>query len=231
MSPERPVVAVVMEGGEGLKEGKQSLMSAKRALLAMAVASACAHGASASIITLSDFSSEPGIDPSELSATLDFQVAGNFLTLTVTNDTPSPTDEYNINQIFFNASANVINLAVSSFPGQWELDTAGTMVDGWGVFDFMVFHDDVQHHLLLPGAQKVYVFSFDGIGITENDFVLELSDASGDPGNLDPMIAAAKFIQGPNDDSAFGAVPEPGVLALLVVAGLVGARRRRRSTA
>lgn len=227
------MVAVVVEGSEGLKEGKKNLISAKRALLAMAVASACAHGASASIITLSEFSSEPGIDPSELAATLDFQVAGNFLTLTVTNDTPSPIDEYNMNQIFFNASAAVSNLAVSVFPTEWLLDTTGTMVDGWGVFDFKVFHGHEignPHHLIQSGAFETFVFSFVGVGITENDFVLELSDVSGDPGNM-PMFAAAKFVQGPNDDSAFGAVPEPGVLALLAIAGLVGARRRRRSTA
>jgi len=198
----------------------------------MAVASACAHGASASIVTLSDFSSEPGIDPSVLSATLDFTVGpGNFLTLIGANSpsSPTPVDEFNINQIFFNASANVSNLAIDTFPAQWFLDTTGTMVREWGVFDFKVFHGHETgppHHLILPGAFETFVFSFDGVGITENDFVLELSDVSDNPDHM-PMFAAAKFVQGPNNESAFGAVPEPGVLAMLAIAGLFGARRRR----
>ena len=217
----------------GEVEGREAKMQVRRALIATAASLAFANMASAAIITLSDFSSNGGIPPppGDLSATLDFQVSGNTLTLTVTNDTPSPTDEYNINQIFFNASANVSNLAIDTFPTQWLLDTTGTMVDGWGVFDFKVFHGHETgppHHLIGPGAFKTFEFMFDGVGITEDDFVLELSDVSGSPGNI-PMIAAAKFVQGPNDDSAFGAVPEPGVLALLAVAGLLGGWRRRRS--
>ncbi len=206
-------------------------MQVRRALIAAAASLAFANMASGAIINLSSASSEPGIDPSELSATLEFTVTGNTLTLTVTNNTPSPTDEYNINQIFFNASANVSNLAIDTFPTQWFLDTTGTMVDGWGVFDFKVFHGHETgqpHHLLLPGAFNTFVFSFDGVGITANDFVLELSDVSGAPDNT-PMIAAGKFVQGPNDDSAFGAVPEPGTLALLGLAGGLLAMRRRRA--
>ncbi len=109
------------------------------------------------------------------------------------------------------------------------------MVDGWGVFDVGVIHGhgdnpgDPSHHLIEPGMSKVFVFSFDGFGITEADFVLEFSDVAGQPGNI-PMLAAAKFVQGPGDASAFGAteVPEPGTLALLGLAGALLATRRRR---
>ncbi len=206
-------------------------MQVRRALIATAASLAFANMASGAIITLSSASSEPGIDPADLSATLEFTVTGNTLTLIVTNNTPSPTDSYNINQIFFNASDNVSNLAVSVFPTEWLLDTTGTMVNGWGVFDFKVFHGHETgppHHLIGPGAFETFEFTFDGVGITENDFVLELSDVSGAPGNI-PMFAAAKFVQGPGDISGFGAsVPEPGTLALLGLAGALLATRRRR---
>ena len=43
-------------------------------------------------------------------------------------------------------------------------------------------------------------------------------------------IVAAKFVAGPGDDSAVGAfIPEPGTVALLGLAGLLGLRRRRRA--
>ncbi len=223
----------------GEVEGREAKMQVRRALIATAASLAFANMASAAIITLSDFSSNgelPPIPAEDLSATLDFQVSGNTLTLTVTNDTPSPIDSYNINQIFFNFSDNVSNLAISAFPAQWLLDTTGIMVDGWGVFDVGLIHGhgdnpgDPTHHLIEPGAlnAKTFEFTFDGVGITENDFVLAISDVSNSPGNT-PMFAAAKFVQGPNDDSAFGAVPEPGTLALLGLAGGLLAMRRRRT--
>jgi hypothetical protein len=58
--------------------------------------------AAGSIITLSSASSDE-TPAADLDATFDFSVVGSTLTLVVTNDTTDP-DEFNINEIYFNAS-------------------------------------------------------------------------------------------------------------------------------
>ena len=206
-------------------------MIPKRLAFAMAGALACTSLASASISTLelSQFSSEPGVDPSLLSATMDFSVAGSTLTLTVTNNTLVP-NEFNINRVYFNASDSVGNLVSSSLPAGWAVDF-NMNANGFGIFDFELNHGPPQghnHHLITPGGSKVYSFTFDGIGFSVKDFTTELS-AQFDSNML--MVVAAKFVQGPGDASAFGAtVPEPGVIALLGIAGAMGVGRRRRRT-
>ncbi len=104
--------------------------------------------------------------------------------------------------------------------------------DGFSVFEFVVEHgppDDLTHghHLIKAGVSRVFTFDILGTGaFFDTDFTTELSQQFD---NDMLMFAAAKFIQGPGDDSAFGAsVPEPGVMALLALAGALGGRRRRR---
>ncbi len=187
-----------------------------------------ANSASATIISLdlSTHASEP-IDPSILAATFDFSVTGQTLTLTVTNNTSVP-NEYSINRIYFNANANVGSLQSSS-TGQFDLNLISGNADGFGTFDFVLSHgppNGENHHIIKPGEFEVFSFTFDGIGFNEKDFTTELSSQF--DSNL-LMIVAAKFVMGPGDGSAFGAVPEPGVIAMLAVAsGLAGRRRRRR---
>ena len=158
---------------------------------------------------------------------MDFSVAGQTLTLTVTNNTLAP-NEFDINRVYFNANDQVGNLVSSSLPGGWGLDF-NMNADGFGIFDFELNHGPPageNHHLINPGQNKVFSFTFDGIGFSVKDFTTEFS-AQFDSNML--MIAAAKFVRGPNDDSAFGGVvPAPGALGLLVVAGAIGRRRRRR---
>lgn len=206
-----------------------------------AAAAMLAAPATGAIIPLSTNSSEPGIDPSLLSATLDFQVTGSMLTLTVTNGTLAP-NVFNINRIFFNfkpgSTVTGLNLtgeppgpaawelAVPSFPGDLT-----THADNFGIFDFMLQHGPPLghgHHLISPLVPRVFTFDIKGTGpFLDTDFIAlsEQFDA-----NL-LMFGAAKFVQGPGDASAFGAfVPEPGTIALLGLAGLLGLRRRRRPT-
>ena len=186
--------------------------------------------AQATTITLSDLSSD-ATPASLLDATFDFSISGaSELTLTVTNDT-SPPNKFNINEIFFNGAGNVAGLSLDSathsveglVTGQWGPVDVATMVNGFGVFDFGltdgVGEKDVS--VIGFGESVDFVFTISGTGPFDmNDFVV--ANASGN-------IAAAKFVSGKQDDSAFGAaVPEPATGAL-VAFGLVllGVRRRQ----
>lgn len=205
------------------------------AVLVTAAAAMLAGPATASIITLSTHSSDATL-PSVLNATLDFDVTGSLLTLTVTNTTVVP-NTFNINELYFNGSANVLGLTPLSIPLGWSFLTT-QMADGFGMFDFALIDGvDNDPSTIMPGEVVVFSFTISGTA-GKGDFVNEFSDPPpGGGGTL--AIAAAKFVFGsgtdpggdPGPDSAFGAfVPEPGTLALLGLAGLLGLRRRRRPT-
>ena len=195
------------------------------AVLVTAAAAMLGAPATASIITLSTHSSDATL-PSVLNATLDFDVTGSLLTLTVTNTTVVP-NTFNINELYFNGSANVLGLTPVIIPTGWSFLTT-QMADGFGMFDFALIDGvDNDPSTIMPGEIVVFSFTISGTA-GKVDFVNELSDPM--PGHT-IAIAAAKFVVGPGDDSAFGAfVPEPGTVALLGLAGLLGLRRRRRPT-
>ncbi len=189
---------------------------------AMAIASAFALTgvASASIITieLSEFSSDE-TDASLLSATVSYSVAGNVLTVSVTNDTAG-INSYTISEVWFNFGGGVTGVSDGGQPTGWIFQ-GPTLVDGFGIFDFGSA-DGVGNDpdLIQPGETLDFVFNFTGTAGVK-DFTTALS--------TEGLAVAAKFITGPGDDSAWGAsIPAPGVLALLGVAGLVGTRGRRR---
>ncbi len=207
-------------GGAGFCHGLSG------AVLVTAAAVMLAAPATASIITLSTNSSDVTL-ASVLDATLDFEVTGSTLTLSVTNTTVVP-DTFNINELYFNGSDNVLGLTPLSIPLGWYLLTS-QMGDGFGVFDFALIYGGPEDgpYVIDPGETKVFSFTISGTA-GEGDFVNEFSDPI--PGGIS-AIAAAKFVVGPNDDSAYGAtIPEPGTVALLGLAGLLGLRRRRRPT-
>lgn len=195
----------------------------------------------AATLTLSDFASNGGSPPSAdvLDATLTFEVTGpGQLELRAANLTADP-DAFFVSQIFFNAQPNVTGLG---FPGSapapgWELafetgNGGATHADGFGIFDFVLrtMQQDLE---IAPGESLVLSLAFTGSGVVASDFTSALSRLPAG-GNL-PSVAAAKFVRGPGDSSAFGntvhAVPEPGATVLLAL-GLssLGALRRGRAS-
>ncbi len=198
-------------------------MIARRYLIAAVGILGFTTAAPASLIFLSDLSSEPGTDPGLLNATMEFSIAGNTLTLTVTNNTADPT-AYRMNELYFNAPDGV-TLSFDGMPG-WSMAT-GVHAGGFGTFDFGLTDGQGQSQSqIFPAEVVAFTFSITAGAPTEQDFVSLFSTIP--PGDM-LAIVAAKFIGGPNDDSAYGAaIPAPGVLALLGVAGLAGGGRRRR---
>ncbi len=193
-----------------------------KSLIALLSALAVVNTASATLINLSDASSDE-TDAGLLSATMDFEVLGNVLTLTVTNNTADPT-AYLINELYFNVPDGVI-LSFDGLPG-WS-DATDVMANGFGIFDFALI-DGVggSPNQISAGETVEFTFTITMGSPDKEDFVTLFSDPVGDG---DGWIVAAKFVGGPGDDSAYGAsIPTPGVLALLGAAGLVGSRRRRR---
>ncbi len=183
---------------------------------------ALAAAAPASIITLSDFSSDE-TDAGLLNATMEFTVSGTVLTLTVTNNT-SGANSYKMNELYFNAPDGV-TLSLDQIAG-WSLSTA--MAAGvFGTFDFALLDGQGgSPNQITAGETVIFTFAILTGAPTMMDFVENFSEIP--PGDMSAIVAA-KFVVGPGDDSAFGAtVPAPGALALLAAAGLVSARRRRR---
>ena len=200
-------------------------MSARMMFLATVAWLGCANVAGASIILLSTHSSD-ATDPALLSATLDFSVVGNMLTLTMTNDTMGENG-FNINQLYFNGGGGVTGLALDSGPSGWGLEF-DQHAAGFGTYDFALVGGVGRFGpTVAPGEMVTFIFTIAGAG-TDVDFTTNFSTLP--PGGM-AAIAAGKFVMGPGDDSAYGAfVPAPGVLAVLGVAGLLGRRRRRRLT-
>lgn len=198
------------------------------ALMALA-ALGLASTANASTITLSTISSDE-TPASQLDATFDFVISGpTELTLTATNDTGGDAS-FNINEIWFNAASNVTSLTFDSathsvgstdVTTEWApLETAQN-VDGFGTFDFGLDNGTggSQDDLIGPGEFIDFVFTISGTGpFNMDDFVSQ--NGSGN-------IGAAKFVNCvgndciESDDSAFGAVPEPGTAAMMAL-GLMG---------
>jgi hypothetical protein len=180
-----------------------------------------AGAASATTINLSSVSSD-ATPASQLDASFDFSVAGSTLTLTVTNT----GSDFNINEIYFNASGLVTGLTLSSATHSAEGDVSsawlpielGSSAGGFGAFDFALTDGvgQTNPNIINPGEDIEFVFTISGSGgYADADFIV---------GNVNGYVAAAKFVNGPDDpespgdeDSAFGTVPEPGTLALLAL--------------
>jgi len=173
-------------------------------------------------IQLSTHSSDE-TPPSVLTALLDFSVSGSVLTLTVTNQTPAGNG-YNINQLLFNATSNVTGLTLNPPVTGWSVLT-NQHADSFGFFDFgLIDGVDMDPSTIFPQETQVFTLDISGTGpFSEADFTTEFSVPP--PGEI-AALAAAKFVAGPNGDSAFGAfVPEPATLVLLLP--LVGMLCRR----
>lgn len=184
--------------------------------------------AGATQVTLSSVSSD--VTPASiLDATFDFSVAGMNLTVVVNNDTAAPY-AFNINEMFFNVSGAVTNVmltsAVHSAEGNvasdWMTPRTDWMVDGFGEFDHGLTNRAGENDpsIIGPAEYVTFVFGISGTGpLTDADFIQP---------NANGYLAAAKFVNGPGDDSAWGTVPEPST-ALLLASGLLLLGGQRRS--
>jgi hypothetical protein len=197
---------------------------------------AFASGAGATSVGCCDASSD-ATPASQLDITFDFSVVGTTLTVTVTNDDGGGFG-FNVNEIYFNGSANVTSVSFTSathsvagdVTAAWAPLDTGTMVDGFGIFDFGLSDGvgETNANIIEPGENVAFVFTVNA-GLVDADFIVG-NAANG-------YVVAAKFTNGPddpedpgNEDSAYGAAtPEPGALGLfaLAVAGLLVASRRR----
>jgi hypothetical protein len=183
-----------------------------------------ASSAGASSIVLSTHSSD-STPASQFDAILDFVVGefdganpGDELKLTLTN--PLAGDAlFNVNAIYWNAAANVVDLtplsathsAAGDVLGAWAPVDPDLRADGFGMFDFALTDGvgEMNPNIAEPGESIVFIFDIDGAGVTMTDFVVQ---------NTMGFLGAGKFVNGPGDDSGFGAtLPEPGAGALMLV--------------
>lgn len=213
-------------------------------LIGLAGIAIAASPAAASTITLSSVSSD-ATPASQLDATLSFDVgdfdlgnAGDELRIVLHNPSAGEGGDalFNVNEIYFNAAANVTALtllsATHSVNGDvfaaWQPVENATAANGFGIFDFALTDGvgEMNPAIVMPGQSVTFILDIAGTGPFDmSDFI---------EANAMGYTAAAKFVNGPDDpenpgmeDSAFGAVPEPGT-ALLVGLGLVTLGLRRR---
>ena len=109
-------------------------------LIALALTSpVLAAEASAVSVVLSTETSDPAFPANSLDATLDFDVTGTTLVITLSNDSAMA-----IQAIDFNTQPSVTGLALSSGPSKWKLETPAnkgkpTDTGTFGVFDYVVW--------------------------------------------------------------------------------------------
>ena len=183
--------------------------------------------AQALTINFSDMSSDM-TDAALLDATLTFNVtstSGNdLLTLTLENLTTG-VNAYTIDELFFNFTGDTAAFSFDSGnTGFGALSTTPIGADGFGVFDV-----NIMGFALAAGDTEVWQIDLGLAGISGADFNVLSTNPPGDR----TATAALKFMQGPGDDSAYGAsvVPVPAAAWLFGsgLLGLVGIARRKKA--
>ncbi|MHC4131816.1 MAG: PEP-CTERM sorting domain-containing protein [Planctomycetota bacterium] len=187
------------------------------------------------MVTLCDYTTDE--TPAEdLDATVEFSLSGSSLTIVVTNLTDGPdsgTDTgYDITALYFNATDNILGLTLEDPDFGWILypwDNI-TKAGGLGQFDYVLRGKIGNNPIIVEGeSSQTFTLSVthDGSGASESNFYSEMS--SRPPGN-NPMLIAAKFQRGPNDDSAFGGThaPEPATVAILGLGSMIVFMKRKK---
>lgn len=184
----------------------------------------------AGMVTLSAYSSDSTL-PEDLSATVDFSVVDTTLTILVTNLTDGPGDTldtgFDIMALYFNATENITGLALTGPAAGWTLYSASkeTKVGRFGQFDYALISGVGNDPSQIDGESwREFTLTVDGSGAAALDFHSDLSTI---PTGNTPVVLAAKFVNGPGDDSAFGAVPEPATIAILALGALVFITRKK----
>lgn len=184
--------------------------------------------AQALTINFSDMSSDE-TDAALLDATLTFNVTSggatngdDLLTLTLENLTTG-VNAYTIDELFFNFTGDTAAFSFDSGnTGFGALSTTPIGADGFGVFDV-----NIMGFALAAGDTEVWQIDLGLTGIFGADFNVLSTNPPGDR----TATAALKFVQGPGDDSAYGAsvVPVPAAVWLFGsgLIGLAGIARRK----
>lgn len=200
--------------------------------------------ADAALIPLSTHSSEISVDPSLLDADLGFSIVlyksneGKdkkewLLTQSVANLTDPG---FSMNQIYFNIDLDPALITKVELKGfdlgdkkNWSLtyDADSIQVAEFGLFDIGLESNKKSIGSLQTGTFTIKIKTTFAASLTDESFVA----LSVQPGGTGQTLAygTARFMQGPDYQSAYGAyVPEPATIVLVCLGGLFLRRRRRK---
>jgi len=191
-------------------------------------------------IDLSNYSSDSSnVPPNWLDARMAFSIVddGSWkLTVKALNLTPEKDGDlaFNINELYFNTTANITNLTLDSVIGgnkdDWTLtfNTDNIHIGGLGLFDISLISNNSSIEYIDPHEYLKFTIIIDGVSpsYSETDFIA-LSSPSGESY---VAYGAAKFFGGGSEDlSAYGAyIPEPATIFLLGLGALALVRARKQ---
>lgn len=148
-------------------------------------------------LLFSDFSSDE-TPPDVLTAEVTFSVDNQDERMVITINN---TSRYSIAQLCFNTDNTLHGLELEDAPDGWSVeggpDPQSQGAAGFGYFNWLI---DFGNENRLPHGETVLFLEMDGT--TEESTIGHKMSTGRDP-NLN-VLAALKFEQGPDDDSAFG---------------------------
>jgi hypothetical protein len=221
------------------------------AVLATALVLSAALAQATPIVFSSELSDMDQPDLGVFDATLDysFDSTTNILTIEVFNQTVAP-NAYTLSEFYFNVSDDVTGMSLLSAPGFAAAGLQRNQKAGpFGTFDYLF---DFSTNSGGKGSKKpggganaglaanssvILAFRVSGHDLDSSDFFFGYSEGGGkDKGDA---LAAAKFTQGPGDDSVYAisldnmydVVPEPSSMLLMGmgIAGFLARRKTKRS--